>query len=309
VGLRGIVPSLNTPFAADGAVDLESTGRLVDATVAAGCVGMLVLAVAAEGASLERAEKRALLGAILERTAGRIPVIASVTAPEQGERLALARAARELGAAGICCQAPVGVTAAEREARLAEVAGAGPALFMLQDLDWTGGGLPVEEIVRLTERLPTFRCLKVETVPAGPKYTRVLEATGGRLHVSGGWAVSQMLDGLARGVHAFMGTALDPVYVAIYRHYRAGRIEAARALFEAALPILAFANQHIDVSIRFLKRLRHAEGIFATDRCRPPVAELDPFQAREADRLVRRALALQASLGGVSEDPTSRSST
>ncbi len=105
-----------------------------------------------------------------------------------------------------------------------------------------------------------------------------------------------MLDGLARGVHAFMGTALDPVYVAIFRHHRAGRLDEARALFEAALPVLSFANQHIDVSIRFWKRLRRAEGVFATDRCRPPVTELDAIQSREADRLVGRALALQAAV-------------
>jgi hypothetical protein len=49
VGLRGIVPSLNTPFTADDAVDLASVRRLVDWTVEAGSVGMLILAVAGEG--------------------------------------------------------------------------------------------------------------------------------------------------------------------------------------------------------------------------------------------------------------------
>ena len=45
VGLRGIVPSLNTPFTADGVVDLDSVGRLVDWMVKAGSAGMLILAV------------------------------------------------------------------------------------------------------------------------------------------------------------------------------------------------------------------------------------------------------------------------
>jgi len=175
---------------------------------------------------------------------------------------------------------------------VARIAGAGPALFMLQDLDWSGGGLPLDAILRLFERVPQFKCLKVETVPAGPKYSAVLAATGGRLHVSGGWAVSQMPEALARGVHAFMPTSMDHIYVRIHRLFHAGRPDAARALFERLLPVLAFTQAHLNVSIRVFKMIRQRQRIFATDRCRPPVPELDQFQRREAEALVARAIAL-----------------
>lgn len=101
VGLRGIVPSLNTPFDAEGALDTASLRRLVEARVAAGCAGMLVLAVAGEGASLAREEKRRAVEAILEANAGRVPVIVSVSAAESAERVAMARV---LGAAGVSCR-------------------------------------------------------------------------------------------------------------------------------------------------------------------------------------------------------------
>ena len=55
-------------------------------------------------------------------------------------------------------------------------------------------------IVDLADQVPEFTAIKVETVPAGPKYCAVAEHTGGRLHLSGGWAAMQMLDGLARGL-------------------------------------------------------------------------------------------------------------
>jgi 4-hydroxy-tetrahydrodipicolinate synthase len=103
----------------------------------------------------------------------------------------------------------------------------------------------------------------------------------------------QMPDALARGVHAFMPTTMDTIYVAIYSAWRRGDTEAARALFERLLPIVAFSNQHIDVSIRFFKRLRQAEGLFATDLCRVPKA-LDPVQDSECGRMIKRALDLQA---------------
>lgn len=291
--LRGIVPSLNTPFAADGGIDADSLGRLVDHTVAAGCAGMLILAVASEMAALSLDERRRAATAIVERNAGRIPVVLSVTADDSGMRRALARLGRELGVFALCCQAPTGLSVDALENELCEIAANGPGPLMIQDLDWSGSGLAIETIQRLFERLPSFRFLKLETVPAGPKYTRVLEATGGQLHVSGGWAVTQMMEALARGVHAFMPTGFEPVYVAIHRHWTAGRTAEAEALFERLLPVLAFTNQHICVSIRFLKKLRCAEGLFATDLCRPPVPEFDAHQQRQADRLLARALELQ----------------
>lgn len=292
IGMRGIVPSLNTPFDTEGRVDDAAVARLTERSISAGAAGLLIIAVAGEQGALTREEKERVARIVVDVAARRVPVIVSVTASEVAESEILAKLARQAGADGICCQAPAGFSGAALEAALARVAAAGPDLLMLQDLDWSGGGLPVPEIVQLFERLPTFRCLKVETSPAGPKYTRVLEATGRKLHVSGGWAVMQMPDALARGVHAFMPTTLDPVYVAIYNAYRNGRPNRARALFERLLPIVAFSNQHIDVSIRFFKKLRLAEGIFATDRCRVP-ALLDDIQGREADFMVRKALALQ----------------
>ena len=73
-------------------------------------------------------------------------------------------------------------------------------------------------------------------------------------------------------------------------------VPEARALFESILPILAFANQHIEVSIRFFKALRHAAGLFETDACRPGVAPLDAIQTEECRRLVARALEIERSL-------------
>jgi 4-hydroxy-tetrahydrodipicolinate synthase len=308
LGMRGIVPSLNTPFTDDDAIDRAGVARLTEATVAAGAAGMLILAVAGEQGKLSAAEKETVGRIVVERAGARIPVVMSVTAAEAAQSRALAALARAIGADGVCCQAPAGLSGAALEDAIARIADAGPDLFMLQDLDWGGSGLPIDAIARLFARVPQFRALKVETVPAGPKYTRVLAATGGRLHVSGGWAVSQMPEALARGVHAFMPTALDHVYVRIHRLWHAGREAEARAWFERLLPVLAFTQQHIDVSIRFLKHLRHRQGIFATDRCRVP-PPLDGFQAAEMARLVPRAQALDAAAQAEAARDTMRGET
>ena len=262
----------------------------------AGCAGLLINAVAGETAALSLPEKQVVLESVLEAVAGRIPVIAGVSHDDRDARLGLARMARQAGATWMLCQPPAGVRGDDLRRLLEELAEQGPPNLMVQDLDWSGPGLAMEDIVNLFEKVPAFRALKIETNPSGPKYTQVLQATGGRLHVSGGWAVQQMMEALRRGVHAFIPSTMEVLYCQVYREFQQGREESARALFEEMLPVVAFAHSHIHVALRFFKRLRLREGIFASDAVRPPVPPLDAWQSHEADRLIEKVLSLQASL-------------
>jgi 4-hydroxy-tetrahydrodipicolinate synthase len=294
--LRGIVPSMNTPFLDDGSVDLAGIRRSVDTVVQAGVAGLLILAVAGETASLTLPEKRLVAQTFLAHTAGRVPVIIGCSSAEQADRLALAAMARELGAPVMLCQAPAGLSGEALVAQMAALTQVGPPMLMVQDLDFGGPGLPLADILLLRKQLPAFQCLKIEVALPGPKYSAVLEATQGALHVSGGWAAAQMLEALHRGVHAFIPTAMDAIYVAIYRHFQAGDVAQARALHEQLAPVLAFSNQHLDTSIRFFKHLRHREGLFATPLCRAGVRPLDDHQMRELELNVDRVLAMQGQL-------------
>jgi 4-hydroxy-tetrahydrodipicolinate synthase len=146
--------------------------------------------------------------------------------------------------------------------------------------------LPDELILELFESVDAFRCLKVETVPAGVKYSRILELTGGRLNVSGGWAVSQMIEGLKRGVHAFMPTGMHWIYTEIYNLWKSGLETEAEQLFQKILPVLAFSNQHLDISIHFFKRLLFRQGIYPTDLVREPILPFDTINRQIADKLI-----------------------
>ena len=294
--LHGIVPSMNTPFLTDGTIDTAGLRRCTEATLQAGVAGLLVLAVAGETGSLRMAEKRLVAHTVLDQVGQRVPVIVGCSSALQADRLALAAMARELGAPAMLCQAPSGVHGADLLAQMQALARVGPALLMLQDLDFSGPGLPLDDILLLHEQLPAFRCLKIEVALPGPKYSAVLEATQGEMHVSGGWAAAQMMEALHRGVHAFIPTAMDRIYVRIYRLFAAGQAEAARTLHAQLAPVLAFSNQHIDVSIRFFKHLRQREGLFQTAICRDGVAALDQHQEREMEINLQRVLQLQDAL-------------
>ena len=226
-------------------------------------------------------------------------MIAGTSAPELAESVAVAELACELGCAGVLVQPQPSILrdrgALRRE--LDAVAATGVPMIMLQDLEWNGPGIPVDVIRALFEEVPAFRCIKIETAPAGPKYSEVLRATAGTLNVSGGWASLQLIEALDRGVHAFMPSAHHWVYVEIVRRYRAGHREDARSLFEELLPMLAFTTQHIDVSIRFQKLLAVRQGLFATDAVRSPAVTMDDVHRALADELVERAVELHRQVG------------
>ena len=290
--MRGIVPSLNTPFGKDGAVDYDSLRRLVNHTVDAGCGGMLGLAVAGEHSALTSAEKTKFIETVAETNAQRIPFIVSVTSAEPDASFELTKLAKSAGAAGICVQLPASFDRRGKLDFLQDLASHAPKMLMVQDLDWAGGGLSLDEIIYLYDNVDNFSWLKIETQQAGPKYSAVLRATNGALNVCGGWAVTQLMDAMARGVNAFIPTGMEYVYVTIFRLYERGEHAAARALFERVLPILKFSNQHIGTSILFFKQLRKAEGLFDTAICRTEDARFDAAQEIEARHALSSALEL-----------------
>jgi 4-hydroxy-tetrahydrodipicolinate synthase len=296
---RGVVSVVLTPFAEDGALDLDSLAATVEDRIAAGAVALLTPVVASEVQRLDDAESRTVLRAVQEQAAGRVPVIAGCPSPDRAASVAFAHHAAELGCAGVLVRPPVDRLHDGRALRrlLESVAGPGVPLVVLQDLDWSGPGIPVPLICELFETVPAFRAVKIEAAPAGPKYSAVLAATGGRLHVSGGWASTQLIEALDRGVHAFCPSAHHWVYAEILRRYDAGRRRDAQELFRRLLPVLAFCTQHIDVSIQVQKLIAVRQGIFRTAAVRSPRVVLDEHHRRLADELVEIALSLYEECG------------
>ena len=289
--LRGIVTVLNTPFDDSLEVDLAALCRHVEYALEAEVTGFLVPAMASEVTKLSAAERRDVLRAVLETVGGARPVIAGVYADDRKSRLRLAEEYVALGASALLVSVPFSTTE-QLVADVGEVANVGPELVMVQDWSPGGYGIALDAIERLASEVSAFRSIKIEVAASGAKYSEVLDRMRGSLHVAGGWAVTQMIEGLERGVHAFMPTALHEIYVAIYRRFTEGRAESARDLFNRVLPILSFSNQHLDVSINFFKRLLQHQGIYETARVREPSLPFDRFHRSQADYLTRYAASL-----------------
>ena len=289
--LTGVIGVINSPFLNDDTIDEISLGRYVQHAIISGAKGLLTLGMASEVNKLTLEEKDIIVRTVVREAKGRVSVICGVSASSQQERLHLAEKFGGFGCDGIMLNIPF-----ESEKtfirQVSEIAELQPGFLMIQDWSFNGFGIPIEVIVKLHKEITCFSSYKVEVVPAGIKYTKALMATNGQLHVSGGWASSQMIEALDRGVHAFMSTILPDVYHRIFQLYRAGKRDSAKALFYELVPILAFSHQHLDISIHFNKRLVWKQGLFSTTNVRQPILPFDKYHEKVADELIDKALSL-----------------
>jgi dihydrodipicolinate synthase/N-acetylneuraminate lyase len=300
LAIRGIITVLNTPFTADDKIDTDALKRNVQEAIKAGVAGFLVPAMASEVERLSDAERATLIGTTLDVAKGKVPVIGGASAPTAEARARYAKSIIEAGCDGVLASIPY-QNDQQYTNDVAALAKLNPPFIMLQDWATTGNGVPVHLIARLFETIEPFRALKIEVPTAGIKYTQVYGATGGKLHLSGGWAVMQMIEGLDRGLHAFMPTGLHWTYTRIFKLYQGGKRAEARALFNKIVPVLAFSNQHLDISIHFFKRLLHEQGIYPTTRVREPITPFDAIHERIATELVDLAILVEQEAKGASK--------
>ena len=293
--IKGIITVLNTPFDSNYKLDEPALRSHVRMAMRAKVAGFLVPAMASEVYKLSLDERLRMVSIVTEETAGKIPVFAGAGETDHRKRLEIVAEYMNVGCKQVLLQIPF-ENEALFKAQFLDVAALGIETIMLQDWDATGYGLSDQLIVDLFDQVEAFRCLKIETVPAGIKYSRLLELTDSRLHLSGGWAVTQMIEALQRGVHAFMPTGMHFIYTGIYNNFIAGNYAKAEALFNELLPVLAFSNQHLDISIHFYKRLLFRQGVYATPNVRTPILPFDAYHEKIADRLIERVLRMEREL-------------
>ncbi len=73
--ISGVGVALVTPFDARGEIDYNALGRVVDHVIEGGVDYLVVLGTTGETPTLKAAEKRAVMEFVMERNAGRLPVV------------------------------------------------------------------------------------------------------------------------------------------------------------------------------------------------------------------------------------------
>lgn len=105
-GLTGSVVALVTPFNEDGSIDFGSLERLVDFHLENGTDGILVLGTTGESSTMTDEEDLEVAKTVIDRVAGRIPVIGGAGSNSTAESLRKAKALEKLGADGLLLITP-----------------------------------------------------------------------------------------------------------------------------------------------------------------------------------------------------------
>ncbi|WP_435015916.1 dihydrodipicolinate synthase family protein [Tundrisphaera sp. TA3] len=98
---QGVFPAACTQFREDESLDIPATLEHVEAMLAAGIDGLVMLGTVGENCSLEAVEKRELLKATVDHVAGRVPVLSGVAEYTTALACRFAADALRIGADGL----------------------------------------------------------------------------------------------------------------------------------------------------------------------------------------------------------------
>jgi dihydrodipicolinate synthase/N-acetylneuraminate lyase len=303
--VRGVIAIPQTPFHPDGTIDGKALLHGVRDRLESGVAALMFPVIASETTKLTLTERRRILELVLGEVSKVVPTFVGTYGATLEDSLEIGRLAVSLGATGLLVLPPQeAMTSVDAlSAFLHSMLATGTDMLMLQDLDWHGPGLPVETILETVHRVPELRCIKVESTPAGIKYTALREQSGGKLHLSGGWAVTQLIEALDRKVDAVAVGGNHWAFTRIIDLYDRGDRNGARALFDRVVPFLAFTHQHIDLSNWALKEVAVRHGIYQTSTLRSPQMVIDGYHRRVGYELINDMVALDHEMRTIPIDP------
>jgi len=293
---RGVFPISATPFAPDGALDLDSLDHLVEFYLARRVHGLTLLGIMGEAPKLSPAESRAVVRRAVARVAGRVPVVVGVSSPNLTALAALANDSMAAGAAGVMVAPTSGIAGDDAlVAYMASVVGAIDAGTPVVYQDYpqaTGVTLTVEAFHRMVDAFPQLVMLKHEDAPGLTKLSRIRAeaARAGRRRVSvlvGNNALYYPQE-LARGADGAMtGFSYPEMLVEVYERFTMGDRDGAEDVFDVYLPLLRYeAQPGIGLAVR--KELLARRGALASPTVRASGLTLSPDDRRELDRLGAR---------------------
>ena len=104
--LGTVLTAMATPFTAEGAVDIETAGRLANRLVDSGCDGLVLSGTTGESPTTSDAEKITLLRAVLDAVGDRARIIAGAGTYDTAHSVHLAKACAAEGAHGLLVVTP-----------------------------------------------------------------------------------------------------------------------------------------------------------------------------------------------------------
>ncbi len=287
---RGVFPALMTEFGQDGALDLDGTARHIEAMLAAGCSGLVMLGTLGENASLETGEKRAVIEAAVATVAGRVPVLSGVAEYTSAQAAAFVRDIEKLGADGAMVLPPMVYKTDPREtlAHFRTVAKASVLPVMIYNNPVSYGTDVSPDMLAALADVETIVAIK-ESSEDPRRITDIVNACGERFTLFCG-VDDLILECLAVGAVGWVAGLVNafPVEsVRLFASAQAGRTEEARALTRWFMPML-----HLDTHpklVQYIKLANQMTGMGA-EWVRAPRLTLEGEERTRIEAIIRRGI-------------------
>ena len=303
---RGVFLITVTPFTDDGALDLESTDRMVDFALDCGVTGLTVLGIMGEATKLTADESRVFVKRVLARVAGRVPVVVGASAPGFAPMRELTESVMAQGAAGVMVAPPHTLRSDDQIVAYFEMVQAtlGDSVpWVLQDHPVaTGVQMSTRVILRIIENAPGCVMLKHEDCPGLAKLSAIRAAsehgTARRVSIlTGNGGGLFLTEELLRGADGAMtGFAWPEMMVGVCEAHAAGDADRAQDFFDAYLPLARYEQQPgIGLAVR--KHILAARGVIASAHIRRPGPALSAADVEDIVRLTARQRRRLAQLG------------
>ncbi len=284
-----------TPFTETGALDLDSTDRMVDFYLEKGATGLTVLGMMGEAPKLTAEESRIFVRRVLKRVNGRVPVVAGVSAAGFAAMAELSESVMGDGAAGVMVAPPSNLRTDDQivsyYAMVAETLGA-KTPFVLQDFPLvTQVQITSAVIQKIVANHPSCVMLKHEDWPGLAKIAALRAASekdGRRISILVGNGGMFLPEELSRGADGAMtGFAYPEMMVDVWKAHAAGQVERAHDLFDAYLPLARYEQQPgLGLAIR--KYTLAKRGAIASATLRKPGGALSKADIADIERLIAR---------------------
>lgn len=291
---KGVYAIAATPFHPDGRLDTVSVDRLTDFYLGCGVTGLTILGIMGEAPKLEPEESLAITRQVVKRAG--VPVIVGVSAPGFAAMRSLARAAMDLGAAGVMIAPPPSLRTDDQivgyYAQAVEAIGE-DIPFVIQDYPLTLTVVMTPGVIqKIVNNHSSCVMLKHEDWPGLEKISRLRAAqkAGDMRDISilcgnGGLFLDFEMERGADG--AMTGYAFPDMLVDVVNLQQAGKRDAAHDLFDAHLPLVRYEQQQ-GVGLAVRKYVLQKRGAIASDAQRKPAGGISEKAKAEIDYLLSR---------------------
>ena len=274
----GIWPVVPTIFDDVGNLDLEGQKRTLDFLIDQEVDGACILANYSEQFSLIDEERSLLQKVCIDHTAGRIPLIVTISHFSTKVACERAKSALETGASIVMAMPPyhgalLKGTPQQILDHFKEMGDVGIPI-MLQDAPLSGVALAVPLLAELAQSIEMLQLFKIESAGAAEKISNLLKLADEHIEgpFDGEEGITLYAD-LVAGATGSMTSALIPDLIGpVIKSYLAGDQSKARDLYSAVLPIINHENRQC--GFRATKEAMVEGGIIKSSYCRHPIETL-----------------------------------